>query len=126
MTSNSNDFIVYDMPSMLNRRVTRQDTDDPNKWISDEAWYESVRKKMSTLFAFYKEHGLLRDPSALRETDHVILRISDFSEVGRKFLMTTAADKWLASFDKPGSTKDLNDITYLERQLARIEAKKRK
>lgn len=126
MTSESKDFIVYDMPGMLNRRVTKQDPDDPAKWISDETWYESVRQRMSTLFAFYRERGLLRDPSALQDTDHVVLRISDFSEIGRKFLMTTASEKWLASFDKPGSKKDVTDITYLDRQLARLVERGRK
>lgn len=126
MTSDSKDFIVYDMPSMLNRRVTKQDPNDAAKWITDVTWYESVRQKMSTLFAFYRQRGLLRDPSALQETDNVVLRFSDFSEIGRKFLMTTASDKWLASFDKPGSKKDLRDVTYLERQLARLVEKERK
>ena len=117
------DFIVYDMPGMLGGRVVKRDPSDPSKWVRDESWYESVRQQMSTLFAFHVRNGLLRNPAPLPDVEKVVLRMSDFSELGQRFVRTCAADKWLASFDRPGSKKDRTNTAYLEKQLAALKQK---
>jgi hypothetical protein len=118
--TNPTDFIVYDMPVMLSRRVTRLDPVDPSKSVRDESWYESVRQKMSTLFSFFEKKGLLRDSGSLAAVQDVVLRFSDFSDRGQRFIMSQAPDKWLASFDRPGSKKKPTDVSYLEKQLAKL------
>jgi hypothetical protein len=117
------DFIVYNMPGMLGRRVVKRDPSDPSKWVRDESWYESVRQQMSALFAFFARNQLLSNPAALPEVEKVVLRMSEFSELGQKFVMSCAADRWLASFDRPGSKKDPTNTAYLEKQLATLRQK---
>jgi hypothetical protein len=116
----SNDFVVYNMPGMLSREVRKPDPFDPTKWVRDEAWYESIREKMATLFTFYRSHGLLRHADSLPAVDKVVLNFSDFSELGQRFIRSGAADRWLASFDRPGSRRGATDDSYLERQLTKL------
>lgn len=115
-----NNFIVYHMPGMLGTVVTMPDPIDSAKRIRDEAWYEDTRQKMSVLFNFFKEKDLLRKDFVLPAIDEVVLRIDDFSELGRKFVMSQAPDNWLASFDRPGSKKAITDVTYLAKKLEKL------
>ncbi|HEY3654735.1 MAG TPA: hypothetical protein VGL34_07075 [Steroidobacteraceae bacterium] len=119
--SESKDFVVYNMPGMLSRRVTRQDPIDPKNRVPDESWYNSVCEKMAVLFAFYTKHSLIGDPRLLRDVDKVVVKFSDFSSLGQKFIMSGASDRWLAAFDRPGSQKELSDVRYLEKQLSNIK-----
>src|SRR5215469_1890248 len=118
--TSSKDFIVYNMPGMLAAEVTRPDPHHPTKKIRDESWYESVQQKMAALFAFYESHGLLRHADPLPTVDKVVLKFSDFTQLGQRFLMSAASDRWLASFDRPGSKRKPTDVGYLEKQLNKL------
>src|ERR1041385_6908228 len=109
------DFSVYDMPSMLSRRVTKPDVNDPNKWVRDESWYDSVLRKSFVLFKFFQDNGLLKRivVDQLSDTEKVVLRFSDFTPDGQALIMSQAPDKWDASFDRPGSKKNYEDVSYL-------------
>src|ERR1700739_4844237 len=98
MTENKN-FVVYHMPGMLDRVVTKPDPNNPAGRIRDDEWYESTRQQMSALFDFFKENDLLLPEVMLPNVEEIVLRINDFSDLGRKFIMSQAPDKWLASFD---------------------------
>ena len=110
----------------MGREVTRPDERNPSKWIRDEIWYESVRRQFFALFQFYQDHRLLKVPVVreLGDTDRVLLRFSDFTREGQAFVMSQAPDRWLASFDRPGSKKAFDDVRYLEKQLARLRGPK--
>lgn len=116
------DFAVHDMPSMMNTKVTRPDERDPDQWVRDEVWYQSIRQMFFALFKFYQNHGLLKAPAVeeLGDTDKVVLRFSDFTPEGQAFVMSQAPDRWLASFDRPGSKKSPDDVRYLEKQLDKL------
>lgn len=120
MTENKN-FVVYHMPGMLDRVVTKPDPNNPAGRIRDDEWYESTRQKMYALFEFFKRNDLIAGNVVLTPLEEVVLRINDFSGLGQKFIMSQAPDKWLASFDRPGSKKDNADVTYLEKQLAKLK-----
>ena len=112
------DFTVYNMPQLREREVWRWDSSDPPKRERDETWYLSVRETMSNLFKFFEAHGLLLVP--LLDIDQVVLRFSDFTKVGQTFVKSGAPDRWLGSFDRPGSKKLKSDVSYLEKQLAKL------
>jgi len=116
------DFAVHDMPSMMNTKVTRPDERDTDQWVRDEVWYQSIRQMFFALFKFYQNHGLLKTPAvrALGDTDTVVLRFSDFTPEGQAFVMSQAPDRWLSSFDRPGSKKNPDDVRYLEKQLDKL------
>jgi hypothetical protein len=117
----ANDFVVYNMPGILSRRATKLDPLNPSKWIPDEDWEGSVRIEFSALFDFYVRQGLLTRPAPLPEVAKVVLRMSDFSDLGQRFIKTEAPDKWLAASDRPGSKKDPTDVAYLEERLANLK-----
>ena len=119
--SEQKDFVVYNLPGMLSRKVTQRDPVDQERWIVDDGWYKSVIERMTVLFSFYIKHGLIREPQSLGTTATVVLRFSDFSSRGQRFIKFGASDRWLASFDRPGSKKDPHDVRYLEKQLKRID-----
>lgn len=117
--SSGQDFIVHNVPALMSRQVTRPADDDPNKWIKDESWYESVRETLFHLFSFFQNQALLHRKIVARpsDVDAVILRLSDFTDEGQAFVMSQVPHKWLTSFDRPGSKKQRSDISYLEREL---------
>jgi hypothetical protein len=125
--SSTKDFVVYDMPKMLGRKVTRPSEIEPTKWVTDESWYESVRDKSYHLFMFFQNNGLLLRPvvSNPRDVDRVVLRLDDFTDEGKGFIMSQAPDKWLASFDRPGSRKQNSDVRYLEQKLKQLRSANR-
>lgn len=124
--SGEQDFVVHNMPAMMSRQVKRQADTDPNKWIVDESWHESVRETYFHLFLFLQDYGLVRRKIVSRpsDVDAVILRLSDFTDEGRAFVMAQVPHKWLASFDRPGSRKLRSDVSYLERELKKQRSAK--
>jgi hypothetical protein len=118
----ADDYNMYNMPALLSTSVTCPDPKDPNKWIRDESWYVSIRQMYFALFKFFQDHGL-SNALAVREladTDKVVLKFSDFTPEGQAFVKSGADDRWLASFDRPGSKKSWDDVRYLEKQLAKL------
>jgi hypothetical protein len=117
-------FVVFNMPTMMGRKVTRPSEIDATKWIKDESWYASVREKMYYLFTFFQDYGLLHRKVvyAPSDVDTVILRLSDFTDEGQAFVLSQAPDRWLGSFDRPASKKKRSDTSYLVRELYRQRA----
>jgi len=47
---------------------------------------------------------------------------SELTDPGKAFVKSRADERWLMSFDKPGSKKVPSDWTYLDKQLQKIPA----
>jgi hypothetical protein len=122
------DFDVYDLPAMLKVEATTIDPDDPARRIRDESWYQHVREKSYYLFKFFQGHGLLRHRvvEEFADVDGVILKFSDFTPEGQRFVMSQAPDRWQGSFDRPGSKKLPSNVSYLERQLKKMREQEQK
>lgn len=114
------DYKAMDMPTHLSRSVLRQDPNDYTKWVKDEEWYKRTKIVHKTLLNFYIEHGLL-ERYVECPLENVVLMFSDFTNDGRKLLKSGAVDRWLSSFDRPGSRKNLDDTSILDRSLRSIQ-----
>jgi hypothetical protein len=114
------DYAVVDMPTTLARAVLRQDKADPSKWVRDDEWYENIRVTYGSLLKFFADHQLLMKPIT-QSLDMAVVRLSDLNDLGVALIRSGADDKWLASFDRAGSTKALDDVSYLEKALNRIQ-----
>jgi hypothetical protein len=117
------DFIAFNVPGMLSRKVTIYDNADPTIGRRDDGWYERVATRYRAVSEFFATNELLRNPEKLPTADQMVLRLSDFTALGQEFVMSGAADRWLASFDRPGSKKKLTDVTYLEKQLLKLRTR---
>lgn len=117
-----NNFVVYNMPGILACIVTKPDPSNPANRIRDYEWHETTRRQMAALFHFFEDNGLLLSSVVLPDVAEVVLRFDDFSELGKKFIMSQAPDRWLGSFDRPGSKKRDDDVTYLQKQLAKLKS----
>ena len=117
-----NDFSVIDVPSDLCRSVKRKDVH--GQWVRDDAWYRDILKIYGALLRFFSENGLIRDTALMGASapplEELVLRYSDLTDLGQKLVKTGRIDRWLASFDQPGSKKPLGDVEYLERELRKI------
>ncbi|HEY2033151.1 MAG TPA: hypothetical protein VGH02_05650 [Rhizomicrobium sp.] len=107
------------MPALLGVEATRPDPNAPEMRIKDESWYAAAREMSYYLFRFFQDNELLRRRvvESLTDVDKVILMFSDFTPEGQDFIMSQAAERWKASFDRPGSKKAIWDVSYLEREL---------
>jgi hypothetical protein len=114
-------FSVYNMPGMLDRIVTKPDPSNPANRIRDYEWHETLRRRMAALFLFFEKNGLLIPTVVLPDVSEVVLRFDDFSELGKKFIMSQAPDKWLGTFDRPGSKKKDSDVGYLQKRLEKLK-----
>src|SRR5262245_8483802 len=107
MKAGKKNFLVDSVPGLLQTKVTIVDPKDPSETIIDHSWYARARERMASLFAFYREHGLLVDPAELANTqlDDVELRINDFTPEGQQFVLSGVTNRWHASFDRsPGKS----------------------
>lgn len=111
------DYKVMDMPTHLSRKALKQDPRNPNAWIHDDSWYRETREINFALYEFFLEHDLVNSQKRFETIDEVVLRYNDFNILGKLFLKSGAVDRWLASFDRPGSKKALSDVRYLEKAL---------
>ena len=118
------DFNVYNMPGILAREVQRQDPADASKWIRDEQWYSSTRETFYNLFRFFQERQLVvrQLVESPDDVDKVVLKFSELTPRGQAFVKSRADERWLMSFDRPGSKKVPSDWTYLDKQLQKIQA----
>jgi hypothetical protein len=116
------DFSLYHMPDMLAREVRRQDPSDAGKWIRDEEWYSAVREKFYNPFMFLQERKLVvrRLVESQGDVDRVVLKFSELTDLGQAFVKSRVDERWLASFDRPGTKKVPSDWTYLDKQLHKI------
>jgi len=122
------DFKAYDMPAMLNVEVVIVDPNDPGRQTRDDGWYQRLRETSYYLFKFFQDNGLLRRRvmETFADVDNVILKFSDFTLEGQRFIMSQAPDRWEGSFDRPGSKKLPSNVTYLEKQLKKMREQEQK
>lgn len=121
------DYKLYDMPSLLGRTVKKVNPEDESNWIRDDGWYEAVRAKYFALFRFLQDKDLIgrKLVSIEADVDGVVVKASDLTDEGRLFIASGADERWLKSFDRPGSKKKSFDTSYLERELAKQRLRKK-
>lgn len=121
------DFIMHDMSTTLSREV--HILEPHQKWSEegrpDLDWYRETLEINFHLFQFYQDHDLVKKKPIVTDLESarsVILRYSDFTERGQRFIMSQATEKWKGTIyrrknPKPG---DFN-IKYLQRKLDALE-----
>lgn len=114
------DYTVIDMPTKLGRLVQKQDPFDPEVWIRDEDWYDQTRKIYGALVNFFADNGLIAKKMSIDPIDVVVIKLSDLTDKGQALVQSGADDRWLASFDRVGSTKSPSDTTSLKKALSKI------
>lgn len=118
------DYILYNMPAMLSRSVKRQDPSDPDRWVRDNDWYREIQQMYFSLFSFLQSHDLVSRQLVGNYDDAatVIVRASELTDLGRTFIKSGIADRWLKAFDRPSSRRDFTDISYLKKALEKLLA----
>jgi hypothetical protein len=118
------DYSVFNMPALLNRSVKKQDPLDDSKWIVDESWYREVREMHFALFEFLQENYLVTRNLVETRDDvpQVVVKFSELTDAGKRFIKSGAHDRWLASFDRPGSKREFGNVTYLRDALHKLES----
>jgi hypothetical protein len=107
------------MPSLM---ATKACLLKDGELVPDEEWRASAREMFFHLFRFLQDNGLVTRKlvRTLADTEDVTVRFGDLTSEGQAFIMSLAAERWLASFDRPGSKKSRDDIRYLETQLKKM------
>lgn len=111
------DYKLIDAPSMLTRVVKCQDQHNPRNWKIDKKWYNDIRSIYRSYFKFLNDNMLLERKVECRSIDDLVIMYSDLNEIGKRFIATGAPERWLESFDRPGSKKAFSDVGYLNRAL---------
>ncbi len=80
---------------------------------------EEHRASCKTHIDFFRDNGLLRPEAPCLATafEKAVIRYSDFTDEGQRFIMTAATDKWLASCDRKKDLSSYADSSGLERRL---------
>ena len=118
------DYNLYNVPALLARSVKKQDPSNPDQWIRDESWYREVQDTYYSLFCFLQSNGLVSRElvKAPSDTAAVVVKASELSERGSRFVKSGADERWLKSFDRAGSGKDFSNTAYLSKALAKLDA----
>src|SRR5689334_9103337 len=113
---------------MMKVDVEIVDPNDPSRKTQDRCWHNRYKETSYYLFKFFQDNGLLRRRVVKNSADveSVILKFSDFTPEGQKYLMSQAPDRWKGSFDRPGSKKLPSNVTYLEKQLKKMREQEQK
>ncbi len=116
------DYKLYNMPALLGRSVKKQDPENPNRWIRDDDWYLDVQQMYFTLFCFLQANGLVSRElvKSLSDTSEVVVKASEMTDLGRRFIESGADERWLKSFDRPGPKRDFSNTGYLSKALAKL------
>lgn len=116
------DYNLYNVPALLARSVKKQDPNDPDRWVRDDDWYSEVLDKYYSLFCFLQSNGLvLRElVKSPGDTAAVVVKASELTERGQRFIKTGADERWLKSFDRPGSKRDFSNTEYLTKALTKL------
>lgn len=105
------DFIVVDVPSMLAVKVTISDEHgerpDPN-------WNREASESQYIFAEFLAAKGLLVDGLRVERNPELTIRWLQLNEEGQKFARSEF-HKWLSSVDKTGTT-ELKKLEKLERR----------
>lgn len=104
----SNDFKYLNVPLLLNRYSN-----------PPEDWRETVLALARTQLAVFKKYEMIASDATIFSTpiENVVVMFSDFTDVGREFVMTGAVDKWLASCDRKKDLAAYQDPAPLEKRL---------
>ena len=115
------DYMRFNLPALMARDVKKL-SPDSGLWVRDESWYAEIREKYRSLFNFFRENSLVCNDQlpANFDVEEVVLFNSAFTEAGRALLDSGSVDRWIRSFDKPGSNKRFSDISKLELALKKI------
>ena len=116
------DYSVYNLPALLGRSVKKQDPKNPDRWIRDDDWYREIQQMHFSLFCFLQANGLVSRElvKTLDDTSAVVLKQSELTDLGRRFIKSGADERWLKSFDRPGSKKDFSSTEYMRKALAKL------
>ena len=112
------DFVFLNMPGLLERKAQTLDR-ATGEFRESPEWAARFQARLHALVGFLLENGLVRG-DVTEDLASLVLRYSDLTERGRKFVMTGATDRWLASFDRKPD-KPATDVAYLVKQLAKID-----
>jgi hypothetical protein len=118
------DFVYLNIPSLLDRKVWIKLPGEEGGPLLDKAWNERNERQLRSLVEFFRDSGLLR-PGIIKGNNDImtlVLRFSDFTEEGQRFVMTDAPGKWRASFDRSPGKSD-SDVTYLVGKLKALQRK---
>ncbi|WP_338426904.1 hypothetical protein [Sphingopyxis kveilinensis] len=116
-------YKIIDMPTTLSRDVKIQSSNDPNKWVKDNVWYEQIRLIYSSFVGFLKKNDLLIN-NDIKYSDDLVVFFSDLNKDGRALIQSGADDRWLDTFDKPGGGPPPSDTSALERALQKVRVTK--
>lgn len=125
MTVAQKDFVYLNIPSSLDRKVWIKLPGEDGGPLLDTTWNERNARQLRSLVEFFRDNGLLKAGVIKDGADimSLVLRFSDFTEEGQRFIMIDAPGKWRASFDRNPDKSD-SDVTYLIRKLKALRGKK--
>ena len=114
-----NDFIFLNVPGLLSRYG-----------VSDDGYPDGGRRALiftytNTQIEFFRNEGLLLPNSEVMTVpiEEAVVKYSDFTDEGQKFIMTSATDKWLSSCDKKGDLASYQDPSGLIKRLNKFRAR---
>ncbi len=112
------DFIFLNVPGLLSRYGAASDGNP------DEYHRNLILAYTGTQLKFFQKEGLLLKNLEAVElpVNEVVLKFSNFTEEGQKFIMSGATDKWLQSCDKKGDLAAYQDSSGLHKRLAKFRA----
>jgi hypothetical protein len=115
------DFTYLNIPALLGRKAWLAVGAEKEGLTEDLTWRERFAARLFNLVLFFRNNGLLKI-DVPQDISNFVLRFSDFTEEGQRFIKSGAPDKWLASFDRD-PTKSSEDVSYLTRRLASVRKK---
>lgn len=117
------DYKVYNLPALLNRSVKKQDPADSSKWIVDSDWYRDIREKYFALFQFLQSNKLVSRKlvTTIDDVSNVVVRHSELTDFGRRFVKSGIDERWLKSFDRPGSKKEFSNVAYMQKAIEKLQ-----
>ncbi|MBJ7414771.1 MAG: hypothetical protein JHC88_04780, partial [Niveispirillum sp.] len=110
------------MPVKLSRIVKCQHPGDPAIWIRDESWYVQISEIYGALRSFLTGNGLVAKDLTDVPLEETVIMLSDLTGEGQALDRSGAIDRWLGSFDRPGSKKRASKMSILVKALETIRA----
>ena len=102
------DYISLNVPGLLQRYAN-----------PTEQWRQKILALTGTQLEMLKKYALIQSSaSALRvPLDQVVIRFSDYTELGQEFVLTGAIDKWMAACDRKNTLAAYEDTAALEKRI---------
>ena len=116
------DFIYLDVGQTLTRVFHILDAESL-QFIDDPEAASRHEKVIFAQLTYFARHSLVSagklDMSNWRSA---VLRLSDFSDLGKKFILSNAVDNWLRAMDRSNGTQSPEDVRILDRWLRKISS----